>query len=68
MKSTQKHPNCKKGVAHAKKGSMKKLEIKGGSGCGGLMMAKFLIATIQMNFGADSQLEEATQICLNRCY
>ena len=29
---------------------------------------KFLITTIQVNFGADSQLEEATQIHLNCCY
>jgi len=28
------------------------------SGCVGLIMAKILIATIQMNFGADSQFEE----------
>jgi len=31
-------------------------------------IGKFLIATIQVNFGANSQLEEATQICLNCCY
>ena len=30
--------------------------------------SKFLITTIQVNFGADSQLEEATQIRLHCCY
>jgi len=30
------------------------------SGREGRIMAKFLITTIQVNFGADSQLEEAT--------
>jgi len=29
---------------------------------------KILITTIQVNFGDDSQLEEAAQICLNCCY
>ena len=50
-------------------------EIKGSawprSGCGGLIIAKFLITIIihdQVNFGADSQLEEATQIRLHCCY
>jgi len=53
-----------------KRGSMKKVvNQRWGprSGCGGLIIAKILIATIQVNFGADSQLEEATQIHLN-CY
>jgi len=42
-----------------KKGSMKKLwnqRWRPRNGCGDLIMAKFLIATIQVNFGADSHL------------
>jgi len=35
------------------------------SSCGGVMMAKFSIKTIQENFGVDSYLEQTTQICLN---
>ena len=50
-----------------KKAAWKKLWNRPRSGCDGLIMAKFLIATILVNFGADSQFEEATQIRLN-CY
>jgi len=52
----------------------KSCEIQGGSPevavMGGLIMAKFLITatTIQVNSGANSQLEEATEICPNCCY
>jgi len=58
----------KKGVAHAKKSSMKKLQNQRWqprSGCGGLIMAKFLITTFQVNFdAASSNWESAPKFML----
>ena len=71
MKPTQKQPNCKKSVAHAKKGSMKKvvkLKVAVQKWLWWSDNGKILIATIEVNFGADFQLEEATKIRLNCCY
>ena len=52
--STQNQPNCKQklGAAHAKKAAWKKLwnqRWQPRSGCGGLIMAKFLITITQVN-------------------
>ena len=54
VKSTQEKPNCKKRCGPCKKAAWKKLwnqRWKLRSSCGGLIMAKFLITTIQANFG-----------------